>query len=119
MSTLAVGNWGEEIAARHLTQRGWTIRDRKLRVGRIEVDLVAEKSDVLAFVEVKTRTGTGFGDSLSAIAPHKQRRLAEAAEKWLAGHGPLQKPFRFDAIAVTGCPGRAVRVQHLENAWGI
>ena len=119
MSTVSLGRWGEEVAARHLVRQGWTIHHRNLRVDRSEVDLVAEKEDTLAFVEVKTRTRARFQDPFSAIAPEKQRRLMAAAERWLADNAPLNKPFRFDAIAVTGCPGQAVRVEHLENAWGI
>ena len=119
MTRLTIGHWGEEMAARHLSRLGWTVRERNLRVGRKEVDLVAEKNDVLAFIEVKTRTEARYDDALAAIAPRKQRMLQQAAERWIAANGPLTKPFRFDAIAVTGRPGQAVRVQHVVNAWGV
>ncbi|MCH7992121.1 MAG: YraN family protein, partial [Gemmatimonadetes bacterium] len=52
-----LGAWGERLAGARLERRGWTILERNYRLGRREVDLIARKEGILAFVEVKTRSG--------------------------------------------------------------
>ena len=58
---------GEEQAIRYLQARGWEVVAHRFRVGRIEVDLIARRGHLVAFVEVKTRRGTAFGSPFEAV----------------------------------------------------
>jgi putative endonuclease len=114
----ALGRWGEERAARFLGARGWTILARNYRFGRKEVDLVVRRRDLVAFVEVKTRTGEGFGRPQDAITPLKRREIEAVAAHYVARHHLGDVAVRFDAVAITvGPPGGAVDIVHLEDAW--
>jgi putative endonuclease len=84
-------------------------------MGRWEVDLIIERSDVVAFVEVKTRRGVGFGSPLEAITWKKRREIARVARAWLDRHACSERRYRFDVVGVT--LGRGPRVEHVEDAF--
>lgn len=116
----ALGRWGEERAARHLRERGWAVLARNVRFGRREVDLVVRRGDVVAFVEVKTRAGDGFGAPQEAITRLKRREVEAVAAHFLRTHGLGHLTVRFDAVAIVvhrSGTGTRVRVEHLEDAW--
>lgn len=117
MSRKTFGDRGEAIAARHLERAGWRILERNFRMGRKEVDLVIGKSGVVAFVEVKTRAGPGFGHPLEAITWKKRREIQQVASAWIDRHGRPDDTYRFDAVAVIFEPGRDPGVEHVEDAW--
>jgi len=115
---MELGRLGEDEAAKHLMARGWDIVDRNVRWGRKEVDIIASRDRVLAFVEVKCRRGRGYGHPLEAITRAKRQEIARVARSWLRGRTlPAGTLIRFDAISVL-CPveGR-VEVLHLPDAW--
>lgn len=113
-----LGRRGEALAARHLEERGWRILARNYRAGPKEVDLVARRGDVLAFVEVKTRRGRAFGHPLDAITRKKRMEVTAGARGWLRAHPPPPGTIRrFDAVAVSVEPGGSVRVDHVRDAW--
>ena len=118
MDRLELGRIGEVLAARHLESAGWTIEARNLRLGRGEVDLVARRGHVLAFVEVKTRRSMAFGHPFEAITAQKRLEIAEVARRWLRERRlPRGTLVRFDAVAVApGAWGNWV-VEHLPDAW--
>lgn len=116
----ALGRWGEERAARYLERRGWTILARNYRFGRREVDLVVRRGGLVAFVEVKTRAGPGFGAPQDAITRLKRREVEAVAVHFLHRHGLHDAPVRFDAVAiqVERRAGQArVILEHVEDAW--
>ena len=116
----ALGRWGEDRAARLLEGKGWRILARNYRFGRREVDLVARRGDVVAFVEVKTRAGPGYGSPLEAITRLKRREVEAVAEQFLTVHRLRHLCVRFDAVAVRVFReggGAAARVEHVEDAW--
>ena len=95
----ARGRWAEEQAASHLKQQGFRILARRAKTPTGEIDLVARRRRLLLFVEVKFRDLTD--DGLWAIHPQQQRRIAKAAEAWLATQPALTNlDMRFDAIVV-------------------
>ena len=114
-----VGDRGERLAAHYLEGGGWTILGRNFRVGHKEVDLVARRGEVVAFIEVKTRTGLAFGHPLEAITPRKQQEIAEVADTWIQRYGHPNDVYRFDAVAILIGPGAAPEIEHVEDAWGI
>ena len=119
MTAPPLGAWGEELAARHLERQGWTIAARNYRVGRKEIDLVAMRGEVVAFVEVKTRSGEALGHPLEAVTPRKRAEIASVAAGWLERHGRDSLVCRFDAIAILPGPDGEPVVTHLEDAWGV
>ncbi|HSM60843.1 MAG TPA: YraN family protein [Longimicrobiales bacterium] len=119
-----LGRWGEERAARFLIERGWRILARNYRFGRREVDLVVARDGVVAFVEVKTRAGTGFGRPEEAVSLLKRREIEAVATHFLSwrgrlvGRGPTDTTVRFDVVSVLlDRMSRTVRIDHLEDAW--
>ena len=113
-----VGDRGERLAAHYLEGGGWTILGRNFRVGHKEVDLVARRGEVVAFVEVKTRAGTGYGHPLEAITWKKRREIHQVASAWVDRHGQPGYVYRFDAVAVQVF-GPQPSIEHVEDAWGI
>jgi len=109
------GRDAEGKAARHLGLKGYRILDRNARLGRGELDIVAGKGDILAFVEVKLRPNRDAG--LLAVTTEKQERLRSAASAWLACHKEhLHLQCRFDLIILT--PGRFLtHIEHMQDVF--
>ncbi|MBM3900347.1 MAG: YraN family protein [Gemmatimonadetes bacterium] len=112
------GALGERIAARWLAKRGWRIVYHRFVNGRRDIDLVAERDGVVAFVEVKARKGAEFGDPVEAVHRRKQRELTKSAQVWIDRHGRQPETYRFDVIGVL-VAGERVLVKHVENAFNI
>lgn len=121
-SRRVAGDQAEEIAVRHLRGLGWTILARNVRVGRSELDVVAlAPSDpgVIVVVEVRSRSGPGFGAAVESVGRAKVQRLHEAAWRLRrAGHLPDGRrlppcPWRIDLVTVErddpSCPWRVTR----------
>mgnify|MGYP005606178193 FL=1 len=79
-------NRGERRALRHYRLRGFRLLEANARAGGYELDLVLRRGRSLVFVEVKERTGEGFGGPLGAVGPEKRRRVRRAATAWLTAH---------------------------------
>lgn len=87
------------LAAWLLRLKGYRILARRFRAGTGEIDLIAARRDVIAFVEVKARRR--MDDAVIAITADKQRRIASAARIWLARNpGYAQRTLRLDAVFV-------------------
>ena len=112
-----LGGRGEDLAADFLRERGWSILHRNFRAGRKEIDLVARRGEVVAFVEVKTRAGRGYGHPLEAITGKKRREIYAVAGAWIERFGAEGDTYRFDAVAVLVLGGGEPLVEHVEDAW--
>jgi putative endonuclease len=97
--TQALGRSGEDLAVDHLLAQGYTIIDRNWRCPMGELDIVARDGATTVVVEVKTRSGSGFGHPLEAITPVKLARLRRLASAWCEAHGGVER-LRVDAVAV-------------------
>jgi putative endonuclease len=115
-ATQALGELGERIAERWLRSRGWRIVQRRFRSGHRDIDLVAEREGVVAFVEVKARRGAGFGGPVEAVNWRKQRELGRTARVWVDRHGRQYDAYRFDVIGVL-VAGSKVRIRHVPDAF--
>lgn len=115
------GRWGEEQAAQLLRASGYEVIDRNWRFSgdgvRGELDLIASRDGVLAFVEVKTRTSDRFGAAVDALDADKRRRLRRLVGAYLALR-PHAGPVRGDVVTVTVRVGGAEpEVAHLRGVW--
>lgn len=97
---IAVGEAGEDLAARHLEKKGYRIVERRVRFRRGELDIVARDGRDWVFVEVRTRTTARMGGAAEAMGPVKARRLARAAREYVDRHGLHDQPLRCDFLAV-------------------
>ncbi|MBV1940603.1 YraN family protein [Streptomyces sp. BV286] len=113
----ALGQYGEDLAARRLTEAGMTVLQRNWRAGRTgEIDIVARDGDALVFCEVKTRRAGVFEHPMAAVTPVKAQRLRRLAERWLQEHGGAPPGgVRIDVVGVL-LPGRgAPVVEHVRG----
>lgn len=115
-NTKKLGDWGEEKAAQYLAQKGYEIIDRNFRWSRGELDIVAEKDDLLVFVEVKTAASAQMGEPASWVTLRKQKQIAQAAQKFLQDKRIENKDCRFDVIGIIKTGG-TFKIQHIENAF--
>jgi putative endonuclease len=116
-----LGRVGEQLAADHLTHRGFRILDRNFRTRWGELDIVAFDGQTMAFCEVKTRRlAPGPVSPFDAIRYTKRSRVRRMAARWLAEatERPYADVLRFDAIGITFDPsGKLVSLEHLEGAF--
>jgi len=106
-------NEAERRAARWYRLRGWRIVGTNVWAGGNELDLIARRGRQLRFVEVKSKTGAGFGEPREAVTPEKRRRIVRAAETWLAARPDLDGlAVGFDVVAV-----RNGRLERLADAF--
>ena len=94
------GQQGEDLACHYLIKNGFNIVCRNFRTPRGEIDIVAQKKQMLHFFEVKTRLGTRFGDPFEALTTVKKRRLRQTAQWFLLKHKEHNKPCLFGVIGV-------------------
>ncbi len=114
-----LGREAEQAAADFLSRAGWRLLGRNVRIGRGELDLIARRGRVLAFIEVKARRTATCGAPEDAVDARKRRQVARLAELWLAN-----RPWaltgvddvRFDIIAVD-IAGASPQVRHLPAAF--
>jgi putative endonuclease len=109
------GKQGEDEAVRHLQQLGYQILERNYRHQHAEIDLIAQKGKLVIFAEVKTRTGTRFGNPEEFVNTTKARLVMKAAEHYIFAKD-WQHDVRFDIIAVT-IVQEEVMVKHIEDAF--
>lgn len=86
-----------------------------------EVDIIAEKDGVVAFIEVKTRKNSKFGRPSEFVSPAKQQRIISAAQYYVYNNGITEK-LRFDVIEVlTGNDDDNPRyyVNHIKDAFEV
>ena len=114
----ALGRYGEELAARRLTEAGMTVLERNWRCGRSgEIDIVARDGDVLVVCEVKTRRSGGFEHPMAAVTPAKAERLRGLAERWIQAKGGAPPGgVRIDVVGVVLPERGAAVVEHARGA---
>lgn len=113
------GRAAEAAAARYLTHEGWTLLGRNVRIGRGELDLIARRGPVLAFVEVKARRTAAYGAPEDAVDARKRHKIRRLAELWLAVRPWALRgvsEVRYDVIAVDAV-GHSPIVRHLPGAF--
>lgn len=116
---LALGAYGEEVAAVYLREQGYTLIERNFRCPLGEIDIIAKKRHDLIFVEVKTRRSTLFGLPQDAVGRQKQRQIIRSAQWYLKSPGVSRHHPRFDVIAILVRPGQMPEINHIQDAFSL
>jgi putative endonuclease len=111
-----LGAEGERAAEKFLRRQRYTIVQRNYRCPSGEVDLIALDHSTLVFIEVKTRTQSGFGSPLEAVDRRKQRQIQRAAQYFLSENRLHDRNARFDVVGVWWDNGR-VQCELVKNAF--
>ncbi|MGW1226080.1 YraN family protein [Streptomyces sp. NPDC001478] len=112
----ALGRYGEDLAARLLTESGMSVLERNWRCRAGEIDIVAKDGDALVICEVKTRRTGGFEHPMAAVTPVKADRLRRLAGLWLARYGgPPPGGVRIDLVGVVLPRRGAPRAEHVRG----
>lgn len=114
---IETGKIGEDAAVALLEQKGWQVVERNWRAGRGELDIIAWAHDkLLVFVEVKARSGEGFGGPEEAVGSAKQDLMARTAGAYMEAIG-YDWEIRFDIVAVIVRRGKVLEIRHIEDAF--
>jgi len=110
------GKIGEKLAQDYLLNHGYKVLHTNWRVGRYEVDIIAQKNDILAFCEVKCRTSSLFGEPETFVTKKKQNNIIKSAAIYVKRNA-WQGETRFDIVSVLK-KGETITITHIENAYG-
>lgn len=110
-----LGKKGEELAVDFLLKNGYDVIERNYVFQKAEVDIIAQKKDILAVVEVKTRSTIDFGNPQDFVKPKQIKNLVKAIDEYVTVND-LDVEVRFDIIAIVKEKG-GFKIEHLENAF--
>ncbi len=110
------GHLGESIAAAILKSKGYTIMERNWRTPYGEIDLIARQSEVIVFVEVKTRSSKSLGPPEISVTNRKAQHMRNAAEYYIQQHPDLSNDWRIDLLTIQFQPNdQPALIDHFEN----
>ncbi len=110
-----LGKLGEELALKFLQQSGYKILETNWTYQKAEIDIIAQKENTLAVVEVKTRSSIDFGLPQDAVKPKKIQLLVKAVNEYVL-QNDLEVDVRFDIIAISK-ENIHFKIEHLEDAF--
>jgi len=100
MNKTAIGKYGEDLAVAFLKKQGYVILERNFRIRGGEIDIVALDGQVLAYVEVKTRSSHQFGLPEESVTYYKIKFLKRASKFYRTSRKNLPEQERIDVLAV-------------------
>ena len=110
-----LGKKGEDLAAEYLINAGFRIAFRNWKWGKHEIDIIAEKDDLIIFVEVKTRTDDVQMHPITAVTRDKQKSIVRAADGYIQTRY-IDKESRFDVITIIK-NGESFTIDHIDGAF--
>ena len=111
-----LGRKGEDLAVSFLAGKGYRIRNRNWKAGKLEVDIIAETEEFIVFVEVKTRSEDFLESPQDAVTREKQRSLVLAADNYIRWYD-IAKQVRFDVITILAKGQTLIIEKHIEDAF--
>ncbi len=111
------GDIGEDLACKHLTEKGFEIIDRNYFYGHGEIDIIAKDGDHLVFVEVKTRKNLEFGPPETAVTKGKIKQIRRIAEAYLYEKEIKDQICRFDFVGILIMKNQEPVINHIKNAF--
>lgn len=110
------GKLAEQMASEWLIEKGYEHKASNFRYGYAEIDLIMEYRGILVFVEVKFRSGTGFGFAEEFVDSVKKKLLVKAADQYIY-ENDWKKDIRFDIVGVYKDREGTIRFRHFEDAF--
>ena len=110
-----LGKFGEELAVDFLQQKGYTILETNWTFQKAEIDIIAQKENTLAIVEVKTRSSIEFGLPQDFVKPKKIQLLVKAVNEYVTSND-LETDVRFDIVAIFK-ESNEYKIEHIEDAF--
>ena len=110
-----VGKQGEDLAAHYLLEKGFEILERNWRFEKKEIDIIARKGNIVAIVEVKTRSTAYFGRPEEFVTKAKQKFLVHAADAY-AQLLDFDAEIRYDIVAIV-LNSNHTEINHIEDAF--
>jgi putative endonuclease len=111
-----LGRAAEQLVAERLASEGFRVLGRNVRLGRLELDVIAQREDLLVFCEVRARMHDRFVAPAATVDARKIARCRQAAAMWLRANRPGRVDVRFDVAAVVfDVPG--ARIEYYEGAF--
>jgi len=110
-----LGKLGEELAVDFLQQNGYDILETNWVFQKAEIDIIAQKENILAIVEVKTRSTIDFGLPQDFVKPKKIQLLVKAVNEYVISND-LDVEVRFDIIAIHK-EGKNYKIEHIDDAF--
>jgi putative endonuclease len=114
-SKMQTGSDGEIVAAEYLEEKGYEIVERNYRHRRAEIDIIVKKKNWLVFVEVKTRSNSGYGFPEEFVDKEKEKNIFFAAEEYMYRIN-WEGNVRYDIVAILGT-GFDREIMHFEDAF--
>lgn len=110
-----LGKLGEELAVEFLQKDGYDILETNWTFQKAEIDIIAQKDNILAVVEVKTRSSIEFGLPQDFVKPKKIQLLVKAVNEYIVSND-LDAAVRFDIIAIYK-EDKTYKIEHIEDAF--
>ena len=114
---LEFGQTGEQMAARFLTDLGYSILEHNYRRGHLEIDLIALDGDELVIVEVKSRAYDNILQPEEAVDHKKRQALIRLANEYVKNHNRREN-VRFDIVSIVSNTN-GTEIRHLKNAYNV
>ena len=111
------GKFGEELAKEYLINHGYKILYTNWRTAKYEVDIIAQKNNILVFCEEKYRTSNLFGKPETFVTKQKQKNIIKSAAVYV-GRNCWQGEIRLDIVSILMEKGKIIKINHIENAYG-
>lgn len=120
MNTREKGQIGEDLAAKHLIEQGYSVLARNLTCRFGEIDVIAQKDDRLYFVEIRRRIGDARGSALDSISAGKQARIRRTAEYLLFQNPQWRALIPYFSVIAIDEPrdGGEPSIEFLPDAFG-
>jgi putative endonuclease len=112
----SLGKFGEKIASQYLEREGYLIVEKNYRCKSGEIDIIIKKDNLVAFVEVKTRTSMVYGEPVESINNIKTDKIRKVADFYLAINGIENCQIRFDVVLIQKVE-RKIIISHIKNAF--
>ena len=119
MNSNLIGAYGEHLAAKYLRDDKYVIKAANFKSNKGEIDLIAEKNNVLCFVEVKTRKVGGMLPPAEAVDVRKQENIKSCAAVYINRYASLDVTVRYDIIEVLieQENEKQYKINHIKNAF--
>lgn len=116
MTKKEIGDFGERAVAYYMEKKGYKILSRNFRIKGGEIDIIAEKDGIIAFVEVKTRAPDYLSSGFEAVTKRKKQLIVRASEMYSLKFPHDLQP-RFDVVQIISDGKKVIEFNYVENAF--